>query len=163
MAASWRPLRVMVVDDNHHQADSLASLLRAWGHEVGAAYDGEAALAALPGFVPDVMIVDLVMPGLDGNELARRIRKKPELAGVMLIAMTGHFDALACEVFDHHLLKPTPPDIIKTSLDWLRQGVNEPNNQAADGQENRSRARDAPAVPIPSCLGAACTADAAVS
>lgn len=106
MHADARPLRVLIVDDNRDNADSLAMIARAWGHEARATYSGPTALTTLPGFSPDVMIVDLAMPAMDGNAVARQVRAMPDLAGTKLIAMTGYHSGASHELFDHHLLKP---------------------------------------------------------
>src|SRR5262249_54507348 len=81
--------RVLAVDDNRDAADSLGTLLVLLGHEVKIAYDGACALAAARVFRPDVCIVDLVMPGMDGFELALALRKDETLGDCMLVAMTG--------------------------------------------------------------------------
>jgi CheY-like chemotaxis protein len=108
-------LRVLVADDVRDAADSLCLLLRAWGYEPLAAYDGPSALRAAPTFRPDVFILDLAMPGLDGLELARRLRAAPEFARALLIALSGYAkgqDAEAARAagFDHHLAKPAEAD-----------------------------------------------------
>lgn len=114
------PLRILIADDNRDNADSLALLVRVWGHQAGVAYDGAAAMVAATDYRPDVMIVDLMMPEVDGNALARRVRALPELAGVVLIAMTGRHDALSRDQFDHCLLKPADP----VELEALLRRVN---------------------------------------
>ena len=89
MADPVRPLRILVVDDDHDSADSLALLVRAWGYETRTAYDGPAALGLVGDFKPDVVLLDLALPRLSGYEVARRIR-----AGCphpcVLIAVTGY-------------------------------------------------------------------------
>ncbi|HXZ85555.1 MAG TPA: PAS domain S-box protein, partial [Myxococcota bacterium] len=109
--------RFLVVDDNRDAADSLALLLEAYGAEVQVAYDGSSALAQLRGVRPDVVLLDLGMPGMDGFELAARIRKQPELAGILLVALTGWGQpedrrATRAAGFDLHLVKPvSPPEL----------------------------------------------------
>jgi CheY-like chemotaxis protein len=77
------------VDDNADAAESLATLLRLQGHDVRVAHDGPAALAlAVTDRPPEVAFLDLGMPGMDGTEVARRLRGQPGLGGVMLIALT---------------------------------------------------------------------------
>jgi CheY-like chemotaxis protein len=68
------PVRVLVVDDNHDAADSLAILLRLWGYEVWVAYDGVAGLGAARHFRPQVALLDIQMPRMHGGEVARRLR-----------------------------------------------------------------------------------------
>ena len=102
---------VLVVDDNRDAADSLAELLRALGMRVQVAYDGEDALRAVLAEPVDVAVLDIGMPGMDGCELAQRLRQQPGLEGLALIALTGwgqdgDRERFASAGFDHHLLKP---------------------------------------------------------
>jgi CheY-like chemotaxis protein len=85
-------LRVLVVDDCPDAADAVADLLRRCGAEVLACHGGAAAVAALPGFRPDACLVDLTMPGVDGCEVARRVRAGAGGDRVLLIALTGLWD-----------------------------------------------------------------------
>jgi len=105
------PRRILVVDDNVDAADSLATLLRLYGYQVRAAYGGASGLEAAEQHQPQVILLDIGLPGLDGYEVATRLRRHPTLAGVTLIALTGYgqeedrrktHDA----GFDHHLVKP---------------------------------------------------------
>lgn len=103
--------RVLVVDDNVDAADMLAEALQLEGHEVRVCHDGPAALSCLERFVPDVAILDIGLPVMDGNELARRLRQRPELKGLRMIAITGYgrdSDKMGTRDsgFDHHLVKP---------------------------------------------------------
>ncbi|GAB3554011.1 hypothetical protein GCM10027343_41540 [Noviherbaspirillum agri] len=106
-----RVRKILVADDNRDAAETLAEFLRLQGHEVRVAYDGDAALAEFARFLPDVALLDIGMPGLDGNEVARRIRGLTGGADAMLIAITGWGQdkdrrrALSAG-FDHHLTKP---------------------------------------------------------
>lgn len=103
--------RILVVDDDPDGADSLAALLGLIGHETVVANDGLAALVLAGTFRPDVVVLDLGMPGIDGFETAERLRKTPMGPGLLLIAATGwgHPEdrrrSLAAG-FDHHLAKP---------------------------------------------------------
>src|SRR5262249_58672098 len=81
--------RVLVVDDSEDAALSLAKLLRQRGHEVRVAHDGPSALEVARGDPPEVAFLDIGMPGMDGCELARRLRQEPCLRGAMLVALTG--------------------------------------------------------------------------
>ena len=110
--------RVLVVDDNVDSARMLAKLLGIWGHDVRTAYTGPGGLEAAVAHVPDVILLDIGLPGLNGYEVARRIRQDPRLHAVRLVAMTGYGDEadrqLAREAgFDRHLVKPA--DIAKVS------------------------------------------------
>ncbi len=103
--------RVLVVDDNRDGAETLATLLRATGHEVRVAYDGPTALAEAHTFRPDVVLCDIGMPGMDGYEVARRLRQDADLPHPVLIAVTGYGQAedrrrTHAAGFDHHLTKP---------------------------------------------------------
>jgi signal transduction histidine kinase/CheY-like chemotaxis protein len=106
-----RKMQVLVVDDNQDAADSLAALLEIDGFDVRAVYDGPAALAAVEQLAPDMIIMDLGMPGMDGYETARAIRQRPGAERILLLALTGwgQSDARRRTVeagFDHHLVKP---------------------------------------------------------
>ena len=104
--------RVLVVDDNRDAADTLSMLLEFMGSkEVKVCNDGPAALAEMESFRPDVVLLDIGMPGMDGNEVARRIRQQPQFAGTRLVALTGwgqDEDRRRTQEsgFDHHLTKP---------------------------------------------------------
>src|SRR5881227_60491 len=105
------PLRVLIVDDNRDGADSLLLLLELYGHEARAAYDGDAALRLAGTFCPDVVLLDIGMPGLDGYEVARRLRRDEGLRDALLVAITGFGTEedrrLAAQAgFDAHLTKP---------------------------------------------------------
>ena len=103
--------RILVVDDDPDGADSLAALLTLIGHDTVVANDGLAALVLADTFRPDVVVLDLGMPGIDGFEVAERLRRTPMGPGLLLIAATGwgHPEdrrrSLAAG-FDHHLAKP---------------------------------------------------------
>ncbi len=88
--------RILVVDDNDALRENVAEALEGEGYEVAVAGDGEGALEALAREPrPGVVLVDLLMPGMDGRELIRRIRGDPRLAGVRLVLTTGHTNARA--------------------------------------------------------------------
>ena len=111
--------KVLVVDDNVDSAKMLALMLSLDGHDVRTAFGGAEALAAVQTFTPDTVFLDIGLPGLDGYEVAKRLRRTPGLGAVTLVAMTG-FSAeedrqRAREAgFDHHLVKPADPaDVTK--------------------------------------------------
>ena len=121
-AAAHEPARpggahVLLVEDNRDTAESLTMLLDLYGHRVRTVYDGVAALDAAGAEAPDVMLVDIGLPGMDGYEVARRIRRDAHLRDVRLIALTGYGrdedrrQALAAG-FDHHLVKPVNPETL---------------------------------------------------
>lgn len=110
--------KVLVVDDNRDAADSLQALFEMENCNVATAYDGYQALEAFDAMMPDVVVMDLGMPSMDGYEAARRIRRKPGAGDVLLIALTGwgQNDARQRTIdagFDHHLIKPVNFDEIK--------------------------------------------------
>jgi len=113
-------LRVLVVDDNRDAADSLADLLRLRGAEVQVCYDGPSALQAAEEFQPDAGLLDVNMPGMDGCELARRLRASATrpLLLVAITAIEGPEEARREEVagFDVHLTKPADPARVVTLL-----------------------------------------------
>src|SRR5437016_5854385 len=102
------PLRVLVLDDLRDAADSLALLVRLWGHRPLVAYDGPTALDLARGDPPDVALLDIVLQdGMDGCEVARRLRQMPGLDKLLLVAVTGYGreeDVLRCKGagIDHH-------------------------------------------------------------
>ncbi|MGE5178650.1 MAG: chemotaxis protein CheB [Bacteroidota bacterium] len=105
------PRRVLVVDDNADGADSLAALLRLGGHEVHVAYSGPEALGAAGRIHPDVVLLDIGLPGMTGYEVAQRIRAQETEGRTLLIAVTGYgqpddIDRSLGSGFDHHLTKP---------------------------------------------------------
>ena len=118
--------RVLLVEDNRDTAESLTMLLHLHGHRVRTVYDGSSALDAVRAEAPDVMLVDIGLPGMDGYEVARRIRGDARLRDVLLIAVTGYgrdddrHRALAAG-FDHHLVKPVNPGTLDALLASLRR------------------------------------------
>ena len=106
-----RPLKVMVVDDNVDAAQVLAMYVGAAGHEVAVEHDPFAALILAERFAPDACLLDIGLPGMDGHELARRLRAQPATSQALLVAVTGYGQAQDREAslqagFDHHLVKP---------------------------------------------------------
>ncbi|MCY2958984.1 MAG: PAS domain S-box protein [Planctomycetota bacterium] len=106
-----RPLRVLVVDDNVDTAVSISMLLKASGHAVRTANDGISAVQAAIDYRPDVVLLDIGLPGLTGYEVAKRIRQIPALASAVLVAVTGYgqdSDRQRSQQagFNHHLVKP---------------------------------------------------------
>jgi len=116
--------RVLLVDDNVDAAQTLAMLLGITGHAVTLAYDGPSAVQAAINARPDVVLLDIGLPGLDGYEIARRIRQQASLKGVVLLALTGYGQETDRQRsqeagFDHHLVKPVDFDEIKRILEGI--------------------------------------------
>lgn len=115
--AERRANRVLIVDDNADAADSLALNLEFSGHLVRTAYDGLEALQVLEGFTPEVALLDIGMPGMDGLQLARAIRERSDGQGITLVALTGLSQAedkrrAARAGFNEYLTKPVDPAVI---------------------------------------------------
>ena len=114
--------RLLVVDDNVDAADALALLLSSLGHEVVVAHDGPTALDAVTADCPDICLLDIGLPGMDGYELARRIRALPRGAQPLLVALTGYGQesdrrTAAAAGFDRYIVKPLDADELLTLLD----------------------------------------------
>ena len=113
--------RVLVVDDNLDSAETIALMAQLWGHDVRTAHDGQAALEMAADYRPEVVLLDIGLPGMDGFEVARRLREQEWMAGVMLVAMTGYGQEedrrRSREVgFDHHMVKPIDPGVLQALL-----------------------------------------------
>src|SRR5690242_973874 len=114
-------MRLLIADDNHDSADSLAMLMRSEGYEVQVAYDGRQTIEAASAFEPDVFILDLTMPALDGFETARRLRAMPAYAEKLFVALTAHaeqthLDEASRASFDEYLIKPCKLDVLRQIL-----------------------------------------------
>jgi CheY-like chemotaxis protein len=110
-----------VVDDNRDAAESMGLLLGLQGHQVRTAHDGAGALTVAEAFRPEVVLLDIGLPGMDGYEVARRLRAQENGARALLIAVTGYGQdedrRRADEAgFDHHLLKPPDPGAVERLL-----------------------------------------------
>jgi CheY-like chemotaxis protein len=114
-------LRLLLVDDNGDSRESMALLLRLWGHRVETAPDGRSALAAARAALPEVVLLDISLPGMDGHEVCRRLRREPGLERAFLVAVTGHAHEddhrRSREAgFDLHLDKPVDLDVLEQLL-----------------------------------------------
>lgn len=127
-ASAFQPLRIMVVDDNADAAQALAMFLEACGHHVMVEHDPHRALTQAGATAPDAFLLDIGLPGITGNELARRLRKTPRTASAMLIAVTGYgnkYDketALACG-FDAYFVKPLDAMRLQQLLSTLHPNI----------------------------------------
>jgi len=125
---AMRSIRILVVDDNRDSADSMGALLTLLGAEARVAYGGVEALDAVQASPPDALLLDIGLPEIDGYEVARRIRARPELREVVLVALTGWGQAddrvRSREAgFDHHLVKPVDAHVLETLLTTLSEGA----------------------------------------
>ncbi|XXX82612.1 AAA family ATPase [Sorangium sp. So ce134] len=114
-------LRVLIIDDNHDAAEGLAEVLRAMGHEAHVVYDGEAAIEAARRLAPDLALVDIGLPIVDGYEVARRLRAMPEGRRLRLVAVTGYgqpSDRRRAKAagFDDHLVKPVSIEVVEAAV-----------------------------------------------
>ena len=112
---------VLVVDDNVDAADSLGELLAAWGYQVTVAHDGPAALAALQDTLPDIALLDIGMPAMDGYELAAHLRFQPGCEDLTIVAITGSggpedVRRSRAKGFSAHLVKPVSAARLLTLL-----------------------------------------------
>ncbi len=127
------PRRILVVDDYPTVAESLSKMLQLKGHEVKTTFDGPSALEVVSTFRPEVILLDIGLPGMDGYELAERIRKDAETAAVLLIAMTGYGQdedrqRSQSAGFDYHLTKPVDHT---TLFDLIASDGTKPRHLAA--------------------------------
>lgn len=121
-------VRVLIVDDNVDSADCLAIVVRLQGYSCQTAYDGPTALTLALKFKPHIALLDIGLPGMDGYEMARELRKRPETKGAILIAMTGwgqEEDRRKSKEagFERHLVKPVDPAALAAILAEVAAGV----------------------------------------
>jgi len=110
--------RIVIADDNSDSAEMLEVLLRLRGHEVRCAADGNAAMQFFHQDRPDAMLVDITMPGIDGREVARRVRSEDGGRSVLLVAISGwarpsDVEESLASGFDHHLVKPVDMETLE--------------------------------------------------
>ncbi len=147
MAADKTAIRVLIVDDNRDGADALGLVVEALGNQVHVTYSGSQALDVAKAFRPDLMLIDLAMPEMDGCVLANQFRQIPAFAHIMIVAVTGHADAghtrLAMNAgFDGVLAKPVSLRDITETLDGVkpvssRQPAVSPRERSDAGEEPR--------------------------
>jgi CheY-like chemotaxis protein len=116
--------RVVVADDNADVAASYAELLQQRGHEVRAVSEGSRVVEEVEAFAPDVVFMDIGMPGLDGLEVAKRLRREFPPERLRIVAITGYSDARTRDLaraagFDEHLVKPADPAAVERVLESL--------------------------------------------
>jgi CheY-like chemotaxis protein len=121
------PRRVLIVDDNEDAANSLAMILKLSGHETDSVYTAADALERVTAFKPDVVLLDIGLPGMDGYEVAQKIRELPGLRDIRLVAVTGYGrsdDRLRARDagFDDHLTKPVEFAVLDRTIAGVRAG-----------------------------------------
>jgi CheY-like chemotaxis protein len=120
-------VRVLIVDDNQDAAAMIERALNLWGESVRVAHDGPAALEIVETFTPDLALLDIGLPAMDGYELARRLRAMPGLASTRLVAVTGYGEARdrrAAEQagFHEHVVKPVTLAALEQVLSRTAEG-----------------------------------------
>lgn len=113
--------RVLVVDDNRDAAETLVALVELWGHEARAAHDGPSAIDIARRYRPDTILLDIGLPGMDGYEVAKRLRSEGSATKTFLAAVTGYGEDSARQQsedagFDCHLTKPVDPEALRDLL-----------------------------------------------
>jgi len=119
-------LRILLVDDNVDAVQSLAALLTMSGHDVAQAHTGIEGLEAATSCKPDVILLDIGLPGLNGYQVAERLRSRPDSNDIVLVAMTGYGQEedrkrAISSGFDHHLVKPVMPNVLASILESVRK------------------------------------------
>jgi CheY-like chemotaxis protein len=122
-----RPRRVLIVDDNEDAANSLAMILKLSGHETDSVYTAADALERVTAFRPDVVLLDIGLPGMDGYEVAQKIRELPGLRDIRLVAVTGYGRSddrrrARDAGFDDHLTKPVEFAVLDRTIAGVRAG-----------------------------------------
>jgi CheY-like chemotaxis protein len=129
-------MRVLIVEDNVDAARGFQELLELHGHEVRVAYDGLAALVLAASYVADVGFIDIGLPGLDGYQVARRLRETPSYAAATLIALSGYGRdddkrEAAAAGFDRHLTKPVDIETVCALLAGIGMGERSASSMVA--------------------------------
>lgn len=125
-------LKILIVDDNETVVESASMLLEILGHEPHAAFDGQSALKLAAEIRPDVCLIDIGLPGMNGYELVRKLNELPEIAGTLMIAVSGYgresdIERARSAGFDQHLLKPA-------DIDQIREILSQAQPRAADAK-----------------------------
>ena len=130
-------LKVLVVDDNEASAVTLGWAVEAEGYDVRTVFGGQAALDTAKDFRPDIVLLDLGMPGMSGFDVCRALRTDPDFAHIKIIAQTGWGDDAARKRtaesgFDLHLVKPVNIDVLHDMLDLLARSIRLARQTGAD-------------------------------
>ncbi len=144
-------LRVLVGDPNRDLVATTAQLLRCWGHDVRVALDGPTVLDVARWYQPEVVLMDLCLPGLDGYQVAQRLRQQEGLANVLLAAVTGYgtepYRRRGREAgFDYHLLKPVDPEMLRQLLEARARSTASARAARAVAAAPRSRNNSLPSL-----------------
>jgi CheY-like chemotaxis protein len=128
---SGRSLRILVVEDNIDTAETLAQLLELWGHEVRVAHSGAEAIASAAPFRPEVVLLDIGLPGMNGFEVARVLRNEGDGERRVLVALTGYGQEENREQgraagLDHYFTKPVDAGALRALLGSLSSPLSEP-------------------------------------
>jgi two-component system cell cycle response regulator len=147
------PARILVVDDNAANRDLMVYLLRAFGHDVTEKETAESGLAAALSDAYDLILSDILMPGFDGYELARRVRasgdkNKAPLVAVTALAMVGDRDRVLAAGFDGYIPKPIDPQIFVSQVDALLPQALRSSARQTPGAAETGKAASAPAGPV---------------
>ena len=121
------PKKILVVDDDRDSAEMIAEFLAAQGHQTTFALNGKTAIATALELVPDLALLDITLPDMDGYQLAQQLRAQPSLSGLVLVALTGwsgpEHEIKALESgFDHHMVKPVDFAMLQRVLERGRSG-----------------------------------------
>src|SRR5207237_4222828 len=113
--------RILIVDDNVDAAETLAMVLRQNGHDVRTTYDGPSALEVAPAYRPEVVLLDIGLPGMDGYEVAKRLKQQPGMDRICLAAVTGYGqendrNRSRSAGFHYHLVKPVDLNLLQDVL-----------------------------------------------
>lgn len=128
MSSEWKALCILVVDDNVDSAETMAMLLRMWGHTVHVAHNGTEALRLARKHAPRLILLDIGLPGMDGFEVARRLRKLGKVRRAVLLAVSGYsqpddrLHALSAG-FDDYLVKPVDAGELRQFVARAQQAV----------------------------------------
>jgi CheY-like chemotaxis protein len=120
--------RILIVDDNQFAADALARIIKIIGYDVRLAYSGQQAIEQIEAFQPDLALIDIGMPDLDGFEVARRVRQQCRVPPTILVALTAwarnedRRHAYECG-FDRHVAKPISLELLRNVLAMLDQAT----------------------------------------
>jgi CheY-like chemotaxis protein len=114
-----RTISILVVDDDHDSADGIAILLRLWNHRVAVAYEGRRAVELFQSLRPDLVLLDIDLPGMDGYEVARRMRRANTKATLVALTGTADRERSIAAGFTEHIRKPFHPDALRELISGL--------------------------------------------